>query len=378
MKKFLIIALLMSISVLEMQGLELTDKLKLSGDVRFRSEQDWNSQKSDGSFRKDRSRLRYRLRFGFNYKWSDFIQFGGRIRSGNPSDQQSPHNTIGSEMEPGSFSIDKAFISGKYDMFWWNLGKSSFPFWKQNELFWDDDVIPEGASFGGNFKTDKFQIRPAFGAFIINTSSNFFGTDSKLIAGQIAIKGKLSSVNIEFGTGIYIFDKLPTQNDGTSEEVIDYNIFNSGLKLGFDIGLPLSFGFDYMINLTDYSKDKYKDIVPDQFKEEKTGFIANITLGSLKNEGEWLIGYYYTQLAKYSVVDYLAQDDWLRWTYNGATGARSSNFGGHEFRLAYSFGKGFNCVLRTYLVDALVKKGGDTDKALESANRLRLDFNIKF
>jgi len=361
---------------------EEKDKLKILGDARIRTESDWDSKKSDGSFRDDRDRMRYRLRFGFNYKWNNSIKFGGRIRSGDQRDQQSPHNTFGSEMETGSFSIDKAFIQGQHELLWWNLGKNSFPFWKQNELFWDDDVTPEGVSLGSKIKTGEFTLKPTFGAYIVNHKQKYFGNDSKLIAAQIALDGKVSDVKLEFATGIYIFDKLADKNDGAGENTLDYNIFNTGIKLGLDIGMPLSFGFDFMINLVDYGNEKYKNIVKDYLKDEKTGFVASVKLGSLKKQGDWTLAYYFTQIQKYSVVDYFAQDDWIRWNYSdaegeGLTGARSSNFGGSEIRLGYAFGSGFNCVLRTYLVEALVKKGGSSDKALETGNRIRLDFNIK-
>ena len=49
----------------------ILSKLSFNGDFRFRVEQDWNSKKSDGTFRDDRTRLRYRLRAGVEYtdKW---------------------------------------------------------------------------------------------------------------------------------------------------------------------------------------------------------------------------------------------------------------------------------------------------------------------
>ena len=38
-------------------------KLSFTGDFRFRLEADWNSRRSDGSFREDRTRLRYHFHF---------------------------------------------------------------------------------------------------------------------------------------------------------------------------------------------------------------------------------------------------------------------------------------------------------------------------
>lgn len=353
-----------------------SNKLKFYSDIRIRAEHDWDSKKSDGTFRNDRTRGRYRLRFGFNYNWSKYIQFGGRFRSGNPKDQQSPHIDFGSEMEPGAFKIDKAFIQGDYDNFNWSLGKNSFPFWKQNELFWDDDVIPEGFALGYKIKIDDTQIKPTVGGFLINSSSHYIGNDSKLLAGQVSVKTKFSDFNIELASGLFAFDKLPTQNDSLTINRLDYNIIHSGIKICYDLGIPLCFGFDHTINLTDYSKNAFKNIVIQELADENNSFVLTLKIGSLKDKYDWYLAYSYASVQKYSVVDYFAQDDWLRWDY-GETGARSSNFSGHEIRAAYSFGKGFNCVLRAYFVEA-IKKMELSDESLETGNRLRLDFNIKF
>ena len=59
-------------------------KLSFKGDFRFRVEQDWDSRKSDGSYRNDRTRLRYRARFGVTYNYSNWVSFGMRLRTGNP------------------------------------------------------------------------------------------------------------------------------------------------------------------------------------------------------------------------------------------------------------------------------------------------------
>ena len=49
------------------------NKLKLYGDVRFRTELDRDSKKNDGSMRADRDRFRFRFRFGFKYALNNNI-----------------------------------------------------------------------------------------------------------------------------------------------------------------------------------------------------------------------------------------------------------------------------------------------------------------
>ncbi len=63
-----ILFLLLTSSIFSQTDSTLIKKLTFTGDFRFRIEQDWNSKKSDGTYRENRSRLRYRFRFGANYQ----------------------------------------------------------------------------------------------------------------------------------------------------------------------------------------------------------------------------------------------------------------------------------------------------------------------
>ena len=96
----------------------------------------------------------------------------------------------------------------------------------------------------------------------------------------------------------------------------------------------------------------------------------------LKDKKNYMLGVYYAHIEKYSVVDYFAQDDWLRWGYSSASGTRSSNFDGVELRAGYAFGPKFNLLARTYLCNGIVANTPQSD--IETADRFRLDLNIAF
>ncbi|MBI4242420.1 MAG: putative porin [Candidatus Rokubacteria bacterium] len=108
---------------------EKPSKPKFFGDVRLRAESDWDSLQSDGTLRADRHRLRLRLRLGFSYAYDDHLSFGGRLRTSSPLDQQSPHQTLGDELETKGVNIDKAFIHGTWARGWAWIGTNGFPFW---------------------------------------------------------------------------------------------------------------------------------------------------------------------------------------------------------------------------------------------------------
>lgn len=348
------------------------EKTKFYSDFRFRVEEDWNSRKTDGTHRDDRGRLRIRFRVGFDYNWNEHISFGGRIRVGDKLEQQSPHQTLGDEFEPKTINLDKAYLKGNYAKGWFWLGKNDFPFWKQNELWWDDDVLPEGVAMGSKFITgDKISIKPTIGYFIVNSLGKGLERDPALIAGQIAVEIELNKIGITLASGYYRLNDIPNQNDGSGTFKLDYSFLNSGIKFDFKTKLPISTGFDYLVNLKDYSDNTSISTV---FQDETDGFVASLSIGKLKGNKDFLIGYYYAYIPKLSVVDYLAQDDWVRWNHNNVTGTRSSNFKGHEIRLGYALGANLNVVARAYFVDGIVTTGSFK----ETNNRVRLDVNIGF
>lgn len=345
-------------------------KLSFSGDFRGRVELDRDSRKSDGTFRHDRDRARLRLRFGINYQYSDRVTLGGRIRTGSPDSPQSPHATLGNELRPKSVSLDRAFarVSTNKGFFW--FGKNAFPFWKQNELFWDDDVSPEG--FAGSYNlsgTGRVSVRGTGGYFFLdNPASNEFSDQSRMIAGQLVLSGKSEKVDYTIATGLYLFTENPDQKDVHLDD-LDYQVGVISANASFkDLKYAFSIGLDIMSNLENYDSAL--------FNREKThGYVAGITVGSLRNQGDWQMRYYYANIEKYAVVARYAQDDWMRW--GSSTVTRASNFKGHEFRFSYALGAKHNLVARLYSIDGIEKESAAAI-AKESGTRFRIDWNIGF
>ncbi len=368
MKKILFLsvvffAFLFSVSV---KAQDTAKKLKLSADVRFRTELDRNSMKTSGELRNDRDRFRYRMRFGFKYMLNDMFEFGARIRSGNPLNQQSPHVTLGKEFHSDAFSIDKAYIKTKFSNGLWLWGgKNSMPFWEQNELLWDGDVNPEGIAMGGKFAIgENAKLVPVIGYFIAGHAGKSFGDDNTLTLAQLKYDSKLGSNNLVLSSGIILGNDIPNKPDGTHTFVQDYKIWATSLQFKLK-NVGLTFGVDYFKNLQDYSGN---DNIADVFEDQTAGYVASLKYSINKFQ----LGYYYAHIEKYAVVDFLAQDDWMRWGNSNYT--RSSNFGGHEFRVKYKFTNKFNTVLRAYFIEGLKS----TTENLETGTRIRLDFNIKF
>ena len=344
---------------------EKANKLKLFGDVRFRTELDRNSKKSNGDMRADRDRFRFRFRFGFKYALSENFEFGGRIRSGNPDNAQSPHVTLGEGFNSKDLSIDKAYIKFKMKNFYISAGKNSMNMWEPDEMLWDGDVNPEGIGFGNKFKLgDNSKLAVNAGYFVIANTTGMvdgkpkqtFGKHANAAFGQLKFCTNFNGNKLILAPGM-----LRTYMPGADW---NYRIFSGFVQ--FKTTMGLSMNVDFFKNLADL-----KDKVDPNYEDQTTGFAGTVAYAFNKKFSAKVS---YAQIQKYAVIDMFAQDDWVRW--GNAVMTRSSNFGGFGLVLKYKLAKNFNTQLKFWNVKGLVKATGASD--LETGTRIRWDFNIKF
>lgn len=354
-----------------------TKKLSFSGDFRFRIEQDWNSRKSDGSYRDNRSRLRYRFRFGMKYDLNEWATLGMRIRTGFREKQQDSHLTLGEGFEEFStvpIGIEKLYFKAHFNKFEGWLGKNSFPFEKQNELFWSDNVYPDGVFISGLFPFESSFIQSLQlngGHFILATSGSSFNKDQYFQGFQAVTTHWNNRIRI-FPT-FYYFHQIPNIPDGNEDFYLDYSIFHIGSKAIVSEKLPIKIGLDYYHNFENLSKN---DAVPQQFKNQKNGVVASVEIGKLTSKGDWTFTTTFSYLERYAIVDFFAQNDWVRWDYSslGSPDGRLSNFKGIEASVGYLVTKNMKLKLRYFMVEQLIPYG----IAKENGNRIRLDFDVWF
>jgi len=353
-----------------------SQKIKFEGDFRFRIEQDWDSRNPDGSYRDDRSRLRYRARAGITYTQNKYHSFGLRLRTGNPKKQQDPQLTLGADnQESGTLPIafEKAYYQYEKDFWSFWLGKNTFPFEKNNELFWSDNVFPDGA-----FLKRKFQINTNYlshldlraGHFILAANGASFEEDAYLQA--IQIKSEWWQKKISLFPAFYHFRNIAYTPDGSANFDVDYNIFHLGSRFKL-LSKPLLFlELDFLQNIENYDLDS----IPSPLQNQRQGIIAAISVGELKNKGNWFFKLTYTQLERFSAVDYLAQNDWARWDYSNLASpdGRLTNMEGIEFVSSFLVEKNLKLTMKYYWVDQLIATGVKR----ETNQRIRFDLDINF
>lgn len=282
-------------------------KLKFTSDFRFRIEQDWNSKKSDGSYRDDRSRMVYRFRLGASYQYNPWASFGARIRTGNLNDQQGPHVTLGGsggEFSSVQLGFEKLYFQYKQRGLSAWVGKNTFPFEKQNELFWNDNVFPEGVSVSYNIssKTKLFNWLTLNGSHFIISSNNKSLAKDAYVQG-IQFLSKHWKKKLTFFPSLYYFRNIANVPDNKGTYTQSYTIFHLGTYATISQSPRIEIGGDYYQNLQDYDANEF---IPVAFKDEKTGWVVNVKLGQLRTKGDWELQLYYAHLQKYAIVDYFA------------------------------------------------------------------------
>jgi hypothetical protein len=369
-----------------------SEKIQFDGDFRFRLEHDWSSQRSDGTERDDRARSRVRVRLGIEIAVSDYVDFGARLRTGADLSQQSPHLTIldfnSGDTGKAEFNFDKWYLrarskSGRISGW---AGRQKFPFWKQNDLFWTDDVTVMGLAGTRRQKTgENSELAINVGYFSLPVGMRSFS--GQMGAVQIVYSTSFHNVGLTAAAGYYNVDANPSDLDadplqnsftdpvnGLDDDILlngdglrDYQMLVANVQAKLKVGeRPLLFGVDLVSNEENYSEmDPLTSTAANA--GETDGYVLSGQYGSTAERGDWLVGYYYAKIESLAVIASYAQNDWVRWGNGPQT--RGSNLRGHEFRYAYAASSRLKIVARLYLVESIT--------TIEDGNRFRIDFDYK-
>lgn len=352
-------------------------KLFFKADLRARAEQDWSSRKSDGTYRDDRFRVRFRVRAQLEYKPKDWATFGIRFRTGYAEKQQDPHLTIGDgyhELESVPIGFDKLYF--KYDKKWFSgwVGRNTFPFEKTNELFWSDNVWLDGMYLSAQHGPEPDwvdKVTYAGGLFTMLNSYSTFTDDSFM--GIVQIKTEHFDNRLKVFPGFFHFNSMPDIPDGNETFRFDYSIVQLGAEALVFKNPRITMGMDIYRNVQNYDENESME---ERFKDQKNGFVGSVVWGGLSNKGDFALGTYFTYLERYSAVDFIAQNDWVRWDYSGqgSRDGRLTNYKGLEIMTGYRISKMLQLKVRCFFVEQLLAYG----PALENGNRIRFDIDFRF
>ncbi len=357
--------------------LKVADRLTFYGDFRYRHE---DAFKLDDQ--PSRNRERIRLRFGLDVKVTDEVVAGARMRTGNPEDPRSPHQTLGDGFDSFELNLDRAYVTYRpkqVEGLWATGGKFAHPFVVNpvyGELVWDADVQPEGVAAGMTFKNlaDVERLDLAVGEYILLEQTQ---SDAEVAVAQASLKVKLAEKTILQGAAAFYHYGDPTP-DGTTTlladnagnaVVTDPNGTPIDFVSGFDIWdgilsvtfggwkLPLTLNAEYIVNSS-------AEIDGDR------GWASGVALGKTAAARDWQAYYQYQKIEQDAIYTPVAQDDFLF-----TTNQRS-----HVWGFRYQVWKSFE-VHAWALVsrrDEIFPGASSTADSKDYQWRARLDLNARF
>jgi hypothetical protein len=357
-------------------SLEWAEKIKLSGDFRYRHES--IDSQSSGADQPGTNRHRIRARLGLDAKLTDEVDLGFRIASG-VGEPASTNQTLENGFSGKDLWLDLAYFN-------WHPkaveglnvygGKMPRPFYRagENQIIWDDDVNPEGLAAKYIIpltKTDNLYINGG-GLWLVSDSgaaggAALFGIQSYLkhdFENKDYLLGGLSLYsfgNLKGKEGLYKSlgkgnSKFGNTMNGTKDSSADpytyamnYNVLEGFAEYGFKLGdYPASVYGNYVKNTAATNSDD-------------TGWMVGLTFNKAKDPQSWELGYNYREIKKDAVIGVLTDSD----AFGGGTDGK-----GHMIVGKYQFTKNIQAAL-TYF---LTQKGD----AKDDYRRLMADVVFKF
>jgi hypothetical protein len=351
--------------------------ISLEVDLRGRLESDVNSRREDGVRRDDRHRARVRARLELRARPSRSFLLLARVRTGSPHSQQSPHLTVvnlsGGSADRLTGVADRFLVQHTAGRFESWAGRNEFPFWTQNELFWDRDVTLPGGfiSYRTPLETPSLQLRAGY----FGLPDGAVNVRGRMAAGQVFAAAPLSRVWSLKGA-VAVFD---LSGAGRTRHLLsgngqrDYRIATASVQVAWaSRGAPIGqigVGADLLRNLHFERSDADPAVLA--YRRARTGVALMTTVGGRTRSGErgaWEIGHTFARMEKLAVNASYAQDDWVRW--GSATQTDSSNLRGHEVSGRYWFSPRVDCHARAFFVKSLTTP--------QDGRRLRVDLNWRF
>lgn len=338
--------------------------LDISGDVRVRLEQDWDSQTETGVKREERTRARIRARLNAKADLGDGFILRGRVRTTGESPQSA--NITFADLD-GNPEDDLKVIVDRYSLAWQHsavgieAGRMAFPFFTPNEYLWHNDVAVLGLA--GNLGvplTNSANLKFSGGAFkLLVGPARYSG---KLIAGQAVLERGPAVL----AAGLFRFDADRSDEDrlllrdGNGSR--DYSIlaFNAQYKLRAS-GKPLVVGADLYRNLEGYRGAL--DPISRAHADQRTGYVFSAAWGDASEPHHLLLGYRWFRMEKLAVNGSYAHDDPFR---AGAV----TDLKGHDIYANYAITNAFTLGIRAMAVERLTTR--------EDGKRVRLDLTYKF
>lgn len=354
--------------------------IKLKGDVRTRYE--WDKNKGQ----QDNSRARIRARVGIEGKVNSKLKAAIGIATGKSSDPRSRDITLGNSSSTNTPGAGKDIILdyayGQDAPFKWvqlTAGKFQNNLWQPFDVFWDNDLTPEGLGINLSHKlTPKLNLFLNDLFFILKNDSR---TDKQafLEAVQPGLNWAVSdNVGLKSALTYYFFKSVkgaakfsdsksgasPYTNSGNTLVGGRYKYNYNSLQLTSELSFkePLGGLFPFAAVFGDYIRNV------SHVQTGAGGFDFGLKFGNEKvgDWRQWQAKLVYSKLGRDSWLDILTDNN----RYGGDTNSKSL-----EAILEFGLGKNTSLVLDYYSSASLTK----TNAAGYAPEQMfQVDWNLRF
>lgn len=351
-----------------------TKRIRFGGDMRMRHQTEFYDQ-NNALFTKpdkielvnstvDRSRERYRIRFGAKIKINEQMEGEFKLATGNESDPVSTNDTLGDTFNKDTVTLDLGYVRWKplAESLWtgnlaFTLGRMPNPFFS-TDLVWDKDVNPEGAAMNLMLPMGpRFKGHLAAGAFSIQ-ELDFYQQDKWLYGGQIGLEYlPRTTLNAQIYASYYDYRHIEGEKDIRGTELtyytapqfqqkgnsvfdinhstkpykaalaMDYNQFNLTGMVDVGVFEPIHVVFlaDYVQNVG-YDENDIYERTGYHVEEQTTGYQYGIAVGypTVKQLWDWRVSLFYKYLESDAVLDAFTDSDF----HGGGTNAKGWILGG--------------------------------------------------
>ncbi|MEK7435088.1 MAG: putative porin [Cyanobacteriota bacterium] len=278
-----------------------------------------------------------RISLGINGNITENTNYQLRFLTNDGGSYNLSWAQIGNDITKMPFTLDRFFVSHTFkdvlnNEINFTLGKAQ-NFFAETELFFDEDVSFNGLSqsykikdLNNVVKNVSFSLAENF-VGIGSTFNNVFMLGGKIssdlnISDDLNLNIGASNVNFLGGRNLDYqrYTKGFTWSVNKANRKDSENILESEYNL-LDIFFKANF------NLFNLKNTLYLDFVNNfGAKDKNKGFIAGLTLGDLKKQGDWSFNYNYKLLEQDYNFSFLIQEPMLGTDTNG-----------HQFNLGYKF-----------------------------------------
>ena len=348
---YLVYAAIFTIASLSSVGLSASS-INFYGDAALRYEDDYHLRVASR-----RERIRFTGHLGMEQEFKNGLSWDFRLSTGERDKQNVPTITVrqftGGSYPDRTVFIDRSYMRYKSDSVDAYLGKIPWVLKRNTAIYWDSDLHPYGLAFSYN----------------LNKSMQFDAAHLVPLDGQTATTGNLTYVSIT-----YLFDLAglswaispwyadfegDTDTKYTSRDV---EFDNRSVRLTATLKKGLfALGVDYGRAINDFD-------VTDQYKDEKTAWVAQLSYGQLKQKGDFKLMLRQLYIERFGVIEEFAQNSTSRFA--------TSNYKGYEFRARRQMGK--NWWFGTRFADTKNIKADPDSGLRETGRRFRIEGKYSF